>query len=187
MGGLFSVPSLQMAFSLAPNLVDLDLLLSTPDLPGILDGVSLPQLCFFRTNVHHHILLPFLMAHKKIQVISLATCGSPEGMVCPLSPVNLPKLRTLCAPATCVPSLANADLFRLTLLASDGSSTPPLILRTMRSLSLVYSLTIDFCADDYDVLLGVIRTCSNVKKLKLLETSAAHVRTRAQASQVSLY
>ncbi|RPD57899.1 hypothetical protein L226DRAFT_474393 [Lentinus tigrinus ALCF2SS1-7] len=167
----FSVASLQRCLCLAPNLVDLDLLLSLPDsdVPGILDNIILPELRFFRTNIPHALLRPFLAAHDRMSILTLDACSSTESP-CPLSASHLPHLKCVTGPAPCVSSFVNQGTFRLTMSSPDGACSTSLLLRSLPlPLPSLYALTIDFPANDHDVLLSVVASCSGVRKLKLME------------------
>ncbi|TFK79940.1 hypothetical protein K466DRAFT_605746 [Polyporus arcularius HHB13444] len=170
--------SLQRCLTLAPNLVDLDLLLSNPDIPGILDGVVLRNLRFFRTNLPHHLLPAFFAAHARISVLVLDACHAPD-CDCPLGATHLPHLKCISGPAPCVTRFVNNGLTRLTMSSPDDGGSTSLVLRSLPlRLYTLCTLTIDFGADDHDVLQSVIASFPAIRKLKLLEKpSEARGRT----------
>lgn len=160
---------LQDCFRAVPNLVDLDLLLSNPNTPDLLIDVQIDTLRFFRTNVHHQHLLPFFLRHPNIVIVDLHECGTYEAK-CPLLPRVLPRAKSISGPARCVSRIVNKSCSRITLHSAPDRLSPVTSLRSIPlRLSSVSALTLDFFADEHDILTNVIKTCPNVAKLKLLE------------------
>ncbi|KAI1783121.1 hypothetical protein LXA43DRAFT_904204 [Ganoderma leucocontextum] len=180
LNGAFSVESLRSCLELLPNITDFVLLLSEPDLPALLEGVYLPKVQFFRTNVHHHLLLAFLMSHSSISILHLAACGDGEPE-CPLKGQAFTHLRCITGPTECMPHLTHTHLSRLTMALSDGARSPSIALRSIPArIQSLYALTLDFYADDYDILTSIVAACATVQKLKLVEKPVSHSRSYVQ-------
>ncbi|RPD78145.1 hypothetical protein L226DRAFT_520583 [Lentinus tigrinus ALCF2SS1-7] len=173
--------SLRRCLTLVPNLVDLDLLLSAPFPPNLLDGVILEDLRFFCTNLLHDALVAFFAVHSRLSVLMLESChahGLPE---CPLHVTDLPHLKCISRPASCVSHFAKPGLTRLGMTLPNDTCSILLLLRAIPfRLFSVCTLTIDFRAGDPNILSSVIASCPTVRKLKLLEKPSAaccHVAT----------
>ncbi|TBU36327.1 hypothetical protein BD309DRAFT_985020, partial [Dichomitus squalens] len=164
----FSLEALHQCLILMPNITDLVVLLSEPDVPGLLDAVRLPKIEFFRTNAYHHLLTDFLASHTTISILQLAQCGEDDDL-CPLVVVDL-QVQCIGGPAKCVSHLAHDGVSRLMMASSDRARTPSLLLRSIHPhLASLYTLTMDFYPDEHDVLSSIITVCKTVRKLKLIE------------------
>ena len=168
--------SFRQLFALIPNVVDLTLLITTPDILGALDGVILRNLRYFHTNVHHTCLTSFLSINSAVSILKLEDCGF-DG-VCPLAIMPLKRVKSLTGLASCVKHIANVGLTRLSMelrepdkdLIFVDTQGPTLLLRSIAvKFRSLYLLSVDFFADELDILAVVSAVCPTLKKLKLIE------------------
>lgn len=125
----FPLNALHQCLKYMPNVTDLILLFLDPDIPALLDGVHLPNIQYFHTNVDHHLLPGFLASHPTITTLQLGECGHGQ-LPCPLEGTVLGQLRGISGPGKCVAHLARTRVSRLTMELSDDPDhgTPSRIL-----------------------------------------------------------
>ena len=170
-------------FSLVPNLVDLTLLITIPDVSNSLDGIILPSLRYLQTNVHHESLTAFLTLNSRVSILVVAACGF-DG-VCPLAATPLCFVKSLTGPANCVRRIARPGLTRLYMELEENNETSlfadnaPSTCGVLRAIGIRFSrlhyLTAEVFADEFDILCVVGEYCPTLKKLKLTEKSSTMV------------
>ncbi|KAI1788733.1 hypothetical protein LXA43DRAFT_894149 [Ganoderma leucocontextum] len=171
--------ALRQCLAITPNLEDLILFLPRDSPEDILDDVHLPRLQLFKTNLPHGSILHFLSTHDTLSDLCLGACGRDERAAsCPLSTLYLNGVRVVECPIGCVRAVAHPALDRLTGEIHPRSlSSGPTILRSIPvPLASLSALTLDFYADDYDILQSIVRVAPGLQKLKLLERPRAYRR-----------
>ncbi|KAI9057622.1 hypothetical protein FKP32DRAFT_1681304 [Trametes sanguinea] len=186
----FSLAALRKTFRYLHNLTDLILVVPALRSPTALRGVFLPCLQYFRTNLPHRTVHPFIDAHPSITELDLVGEGSHPHKKCPLSMATLDDLQTLSGPSSCVPYIALPGLSRLCINLGTSTSGGCAALRAIPApLCRLYQLTIDIRDDDDDILHSIAYACPGVRKLKLIEqgspTTGRSLRRRAWNDTVS--
>lgn len=181
----FPLHALHQCLKHMPNITDLILLFHDPYIPALLDGVHLPKIQYFHTNVEHHLLPGFLASHPNITTLQLGECGGGQ-LQCPLEGTIGDQLRGVSGPGRCVSHLVHTRLSRLTMELSDDPG-PSRILRSLPAPFIsLYVLIIDFYPDEYDILDSIASVCKTVKKLKLLEKPSAPVSINLSPTRSTL-
>ncbi len=149
----------------------------------ILHDIHLERLEFFKTNLPHRQLPPFLAAHQRLRELCLGSCHSAPGEMCPLRFLHIHTYASVECPSDCVLGVAHPALYRLAVQEqNDGPSVVPVVLRALRSPMVQLSrLTLDFSPDDYDILATLVAVAPKLQKLKLLEKFGVHVRSTSYA------
>lgn len=162
--------SLRQSLSIVPLITDLVLCVAPDTATDVLDELRFPYLQLFKTNLPHSRITRFLSAHRSVTDLCLDTCGHRSGKTCPLRALDLGHIATLECSIDCIAGVAHTSLLRLTAESQRGSPYTSTILKSLKGPSpSLFSLTLDVCVDDYDILQGVIRCAPMVEKLKLLE------------------
>ena len=120
---------------------------------SMLNEVALPKIRVFSTNLSHNALPRFLMAHPSITSLVLHRCG--RKLICPLRSIDLDHVTELQCPSGCLGGLARGQVACATVNLTRTTSSSMLAIRFL-STSPLYSLTIDFFSDDFDVMMRVV-------------------------------
>ncbi len=177
-------PTIRSVLRLTPKVTDLTLLLPKSTPPDVFFLVRFRDLVFFKTNLPHHKVKPFVVMHDRtLAVLVLDHCGAD--VQCPLaSDVDLGSLSELECDASCVRALASSNLAHLRVKNDSTARCLPVIFRQLpTSLPELYSLTVDFYPADVDILRSIILVAPRVTKLKLLE-KFVHTVSRAYLLRV---
>lgn len=132
----------------------------------LLDGIQLPRMQLLSTNLPHDSLVSFLARHRGLRSLVLRYCG--KGWDCPLRHISLAHIVELQCPSRCLPAIASDKVARATVNVTRLASNAVLAIHAL-ARSPLYCLTIDFLANDYDMLQKVAAAAPKVKKLKLVE------------------
>lgn len=160
---------------LACNIDNLVLILPNLSPITLLNGVVLPRLTVFQTNLPHRTLPVFLALHPSITGLALDSCGGRR--CCPLRGLNVAHATDLRCPARCLEGLARGQVGMATIHLTRLASMAALAIRSL-STSPLYSLAVDFFSDDYDILTRVVAAAPLLRKLKLVEKPRTQVRPR---------
>ncbi|TFK80422.1 hypothetical protein K466DRAFT_605346 [Polyporus arcularius HHB13444] len=155
------------------NIETLTLHLPSTSPPTILNGLLFPRLTVLTTNLPHHCLVSFLTAHPGIVSLTVQACGARH--TCPLRDLNLGRMSQLQCPARCLAGIAHGHVTSATVNLTCMTSMAAVAINAL-STSPLWTLTIDFFADDYDILTRIAGAAPNLRKLKLLEKPRAQRR-----------
>lgn len=120
----------------------------------------------FSANLPHRTLVMFLPLHPTITGLALKTCGGCAR--CPLDHLNLPHVTDLQCPARCVEGLAHGHVATATVHLTCLASMAATAINAL-STSPLYSLTVEFFPNDYDILARITAAAPHLQKLKLIE------------------
>ena len=164
---------------LTPNLESLVLLLPMESPVTVLNGLVFPRLRVFSTNLPHRALASFLNIHSDLSSLVLRACG--RGTNCPLCGIELRQLSSLQCPSRCFIGIMRGPLANATVNLSRLTSMSFLAVQAISS-SRLYSLSVDFFSNDYDILLRIAAAAPALRKLKLSEKPHPQVRTATNVS-----
>ncbi|TFK82414.1 hypothetical protein K466DRAFT_500376, partial [Polyporus arcularius HHB13444] len=160
--------ALRNTLRLTQGVTDLTLFLPNNTPPDIFLLVHLHNLRLFKTNLSHRTIAQFLGRHKSLTHLVLGACGRVDE--CPLAALDLRHITSLECDASCVGAIAHGNLTHLTIDNRSPARYMSSILRDLAApASSLYSLTIDFFADDTDILQSIALASPMLKKLKLIE------------------
>ena len=108
----------------ALNITDLTLYFPHPAPTIDLEGIILPNLYLFNTNLPHNMLTTFLTPNLTICQLQLQGPGCGSSSVCPLDDVDLDGVDTLACHYSCLPYVVGPQVSALTVTL-EGSSIPP--------------------------------------------------------------
>ncbi|TFY56543.1 hypothetical protein EVJ58_g7576 [Rhodofomes roseus] len=162
----YPVDAVRQCLRLTPNVETLILDLPSSSPVSILCGLTLPKIQLLSTNLPHQCLVSFLASHRSLRSLVLRFCGN--GSNCPLRHVDLAHVTELQCPSRCLSGIARGRVSRATVNLTRLASNAVLAVRAL-STSPLYSLSLDFYATDYDMLLRVAAAAPNLRKLKLVE------------------
>lgn len=160
------------SLGLTPNVDTLVLILPDSSPATVLNGVILPRLRVFSTNLPHRVLPLFLSLHPLITGLSLEACGSRAE--CSLRDLNLVRVSDLRCPARCLEGIARGQVEVATVNLTRLASMAALALQSL-STSPLYSLSVEFFSDDYDILSRIVSAAPTLRKLKLVEKPRTQV------------
>ncbi|KAJ3558932.1 hypothetical protein NM688_g641 [Phlebia brevispora] len=172
----FSLLTLRKCLQLMPNINDLILRLPSCSPRVTLSGLRFPSLQLVESNLLHRVMVPFIEQHPTINYLLLGPCEG--GRRCPLHATSLDNVTDLRLPLGCLSDLANPSISRLHAFLTDQILSSSTILRTLRSYSSLYSLTVEFRNDDYDILCGISGLAPTLRKLRLLVQPSFQRRER---------
>ncbi len=159
---------LPACLALTPNLSILELF-ATPAFPTtVLSHVRLPTIEVLNTNLPHRVLVPFLGQNPSIRALQLRRCG--RARQCALSTIAFEHVNDIHCPATCAPAVVHEHVDRLRLDIRHSKDLSSAVLsRFSAPLSRLYVLTIEFAAEDTDILRAIARNMPWLRNLKMLE------------------
>ncbi|KAI0753040.1 hypothetical protein C8Q80DRAFT_1267478 [Daedaleopsis nitida] len=155
---------------LTPNLYMLILTVPTSLPATLLNGIIFHRLKVFSSNLPHCLLPSFLASHSSITSLSLHSCGGRT--LCPLRDLGLTRVTDLKCPARCLQGLAHGQVAVATVNLTRMASLAALAINAL-STSPIYSLTIDFFSNDFDILARIAYAAPRLRKLKLIEKPRA--------------
>ncbi|KAJ3556071.1 hypothetical protein NM688_g2225 [Phlebia brevispora] len=170
-----SLPTLRRCLRLMPNITDLILQLPSCSPRVILNGLRFPSLQLLESNLPHRVMAPFIEQHPTIKYLLLGPCEG--GRQCPLHTTPLDDVADLRLPLGCLSDLSTPSAGRLHTFLTDQILSSSTVLRTLRPYSSLYSLTIEFRNDDYDILCGISGLAPTLRKLRLLVRPSFQVRS----------
>ncbi|KAI0744428.1 hypothetical protein C8Q76DRAFT_788965 [Earliella scabrosa] len=169
----FSFNALRHCLLSCIHVVDLVLILPPDVLPNLLVGVRLHQLQLFKTNLPHRFLPAFLTSHDTITDLCLGGCDPARAAdeLCPLRFLNLSHIGTIECALECTAAVAHPALSRLAVeYMGDPCPDAPTVLRSLACpLATLFTLTLDFYPDDYDLVDQIVLAVPRLQNLKLLE------------------
>ena len=151
---------------LTPNLESLSLFLPAESPVTILNGLIFPRLRVFSTDLPHRTLASFLNVHNSLASLSIRACGRSAN--CPLHGIELRRLSSLQCPSRCFVGITRGPLTTATVNLSRLTSMSFLAIQAVGSTQL-YSLSVDFFSNDYDILIRIAAAAPNLRKLRLNE------------------
>ncbi|KII87888.1 hypothetical protein PLICRDRAFT_176648 [Plicaturopsis crispa FD-325 SS-3] len=156
------------------NLESLSLLLPSTFNTAFLSTIVFPKLQVFESNIPHTDILPFLVRHPGIQIVSLSACDRPAS--CPLAAVVLPQLRSISCPLACAsPFYVSRNLASVTAKCTrraDIIVSPSSILRCLSLNENLTVVSLAFNPSDFDILHRLAISAPHLVHLRLIERSA---------------
>lgn len=109
----------------------------------------------------------FLSNHPTVTSLVLGSCGGASS--CALRKIDLGHVKALECTSRCFNSVAKGQIVFAGVFLSDKTSKEKFTAVDMRSFSHIYSLTLEFHSNDYDVLDRVVRSAPSLVRLELIE------------------
>ena len=168
------------------NVTDLEIIVPFKVPSSMFNGVRLPQLVTFKTNIKHRAIGSFLAQNPTIvHLLLLASCGSATS--CSLAATELPALTELKCGYACLPNSLPSSLSHLELFDPiPHTAANSAIFTTRKCFPLKYLtvVALEVLEDEYDVLQNVHEGAPNVGRLKLVEKPVSSVRTLVHGTLV---
>ncbi|RPD54158.1 hypothetical protein L227DRAFT_616375 [Lentinus tigrinus ALCF2SS1-6] len=161
--------SIQSVLRMTHEVTDLTLLLPWTTPTHIFFLVRFPNLSFFKTNLPHEKIKPFVSAHNDVlSVLVLDSCQSDGD--CPLAGIALDCLTQLECDVHCASSLMHNNVTHLQIANNSPQFSVPVLFRQlMAPFHDLYNLTLDFYPADIDILRAISLVAPRLRKLKLVE------------------
>lgn len=140
----------------------------------VFQGVFLPDLRSFDTNLPHGVVKEFLGAHMTITRLQLRSPGCDPDAICPLHSVYLDGIDFLGCPFSCIPHIVGPIVTELEVRLYGTALLPSTMLRHAPERRSIERITADVVAHDYPFLATLACFAPSLVSLKLTEVNLVH-------------